>query len=400
MLERFRPSRVLALVAALLALGATHLASALQTRSSNTPRAEVEITYPMPRVVVGDVFAITFGITNASTIEEPRVPSVPGLRSQVRQTHGSSFEGTLNGRKIRQSSVGFDVLFVAEQPGTYELPRARIVVDGLTYESKPFTVEVLGFDTSSSVRAELIASPQSPVVGQNLSIRLRVWLKPFRTGRLGFGVDQQWNHSIKARESRWGIFQGAAEQYYRDLRWRIPPRVERDEDGGEWYVYELEASASADRPGPLDLGEIELRVGVQRANGGERQFSIVPTPPPIVVEPVPTEGRPADFTGAVGDFEFEARVKPSRAGVGDPMTLTLVVVDRTPGGADLARLLPPSLVEQPELARSFRVPDEPLAGTVNGRTKVFTQTIRPLSERVTDVPALSFSFFDPAEREF
>lgn len=392
--------RLLPFISAIAVLLAVSAAHGVQARPGAETKAEVEITYPEPRVVVGDVFAVSFDIANASTIEDPRVPSVPGLQSEVSRSREFSQTSIVNGRVTRRSSVHFDVLFVAEQPGTYELPKIRIVVDGLAYESRPAIVEVGGYDSSASARAELIATPENAVVGQNLSVRLRIWLKPYRSGRMGLGLDQQWSQSIKPRQSKWGIFQSAVEELYEDGRWRIPPRVEKDGDGTEWYVYEIGTTASADRPGPLDLGEVELRVGVRRPNGSERLVTLVPASPALVVEPVPSAGRPADFTGAVGSFEFEASAKPTRAGVGDPITLTLTIADRTPGGADLSRLLPPSLTTQPDLVRAFRVPDEPLAGTVNGRTKVFTQTIRPLSERVTEIPPLTFSFFDPVTRSF
>jgi len=372
----------------------------MQDRDRDT-KPQVEITYPDPRATVGDAIVISFDVTNASSVEDPRVPAVPGLRSDIAKSREFSQTTIVNGRVSRRTSIHYDVVFLAEHAGTYEIPAIRIIVDGQTYQSRATKVEVGGFDSSGAVRAELIAEPAEAVVGQNLSVRLRVWLKPMRAGRIPLGIDRQWGQAIKPRASQWGVFQPAVEELYTDGRWRIPPRIERGDDGEEWYVYELGTSVSADRPGPLDLGEIDLRVGLPRsAGGGERLLTIVPAAPNIVVQPVPSEGRPADFTGAVGIFEIDAKARPTRASVGDPITLTLTVVDRTPGGADMARLLPPPISDQADLARAFRIPNEPIAGTVNGRTKVFTQTLRPLSERVTEIPPISFSFFDPRLREF
>lgn len=389
-------------VAAALALLVSPSTAIAMQRQGRESQPVVEITYPETRTTVGDPIVYSFDVANASSVEEPRVPSVPGLRSDVARSREFTQTAIVNGRVTRQSSIRFDVVFLPERAGVYEIPAIRIVVDGQTYQSRPTRVEVAPFDTGSFVRAEIVVEPTTAVVGENLSVRLRVWLRPQRAGRGTLDISRQWGQTVKARESSWGPFTSAVEELYRDGRWRIPPRVERGQDGEEWYVYEIATMTAPDRPGPLELGEIELRVGLPRTiGGGERLLTVVPTPPQIRVEPVPTAGRPADFTGAVGVFEIEAKARPTRASVGDPITLTLTISDRTPGGgADLARLPPPAIAEQPDLARSFRIPSEPLAGTVNGRTKVFTQTLRPLSERVTEIPPISFSFFDPRTRSF
>ncbi len=42
---------------------------------------------------------------------------------------------------------------------------------------------------------------------------------------------------------------------------------------------------------------------------------------PIKVKPLPTEGRPSDFTGAVGQFEVHATVENTTAPVNQPVSL-------------------------------------------------------------------------------
>jgi hypothetical protein len=46
---------------------------------------------------------------------------------------------------------------------------------------------------------------------------------------------------------------------------------------------------------------------------------------PMTVLPLPEEGKPEGFSGALGAFSFEATVSPTEVKVGDPMTLKAVV---------------------------------------------------------------------------
>ena len=46
------------------------------------------------------------------------------------------------------------------------------------------------------------------------------------------------------------------------------------------------------------------------------------------------------------------------------------------------------------------MPSEAASGTVEGRSKVFTQSIRALSETVREIPPIEFAFFNPAKGEY
>ena len=60
----------------------------------------------------------------------------------------------------------------------------------------------------------------------------------------------------------------------------------------------------------------------------------------------------------------------------------------------------PPLAELSGLTADFKVNDEPLAGIVQGDIKVFSTTIRPRRQGVTEIPAIPFSFFDPSTQKF
>lgn len=74
--------------------------------------------------------------------------------------------------------------------------------------------------------------------------------------------------------------------------------------------------------------------------------------------------------------------------------------DLTPRASKLDQLRPPPLDAVPELTADFRIPDDPLAGIVSGRTKTFTQTVRATHDGVERIPPIPFAYFDPTTEAY
>jgi hypothetical protein len=116
----------------------------------------------------------------------------------------------------------------------------------------------------------------------------------------------------------------------------------------------------------------------------------------IEVRPLPTDGAPPFFNGAVGRYQMDVRAKPTQVRVGDPITLSIAIR----GEGRLDTLSPPPLARLDELTERFRVPDEALAGDVDGNVKRFTQSIRARSADVSEIPAIPFAYFDPQAEKY
>ena len=117
----------------------------------------------------------------------------------------------------------------------------------------------------------------------------------------------------------------------------------------------------------------------------------------FTVLPLPTEGRPAGFGGAVGSFKISTDISSATNTAGDPLTLRL----RITGGGTFDRVVSNMLgsdarwkTYQPKAA--FH-PSDP-AG-YRGE-KVFEQPLIASQPGVNAIPALDFSFFDPGARRF
>lgn len=108
---------------------------------------------------------------------------------------------------------------------------------------------------------------------------------------------------------------------------------------------------------------------------------------------IPTVGRPArDFYGATGSPAVaEWPVPVARVAVGDPLEVTLVVVNVTNAGA----IVRPDLRTLPAFADAFRVEDAPDAAGGPASERAFRYRLFPRSPDVTAVPELKFGYYDP-----
>jgi hypothetical protein len=129
----------------------------------------------------------------------------------------------------------------------------------------------------------------------------------------------------------------------------------------------------------------------------EKQITVASDPDALTVLALPVAGRPAGFSGAVGKFKVSSELSAATSAAGDPLTLRLKVT----GTGDFDRVNSPMLgavngwkTYQP--SAKFAPADS--AGY--GGEKDFEQAVIPLQPGRQTVPALAFSFFNPATRRY
>ena len=124
----------------------------------------------------------------------------------------------------------------------------------------------------------------------------------------------------------------------------------------------------------------------------QKSVTLKPDPTPLTVLALPVEGRPADFSGAVGQFEAATSLAPVGGAVGDPLTFKLTVT----GKGNLSRVSSDGLHDSAEW-RVYRPESKVTADDDTGLQglKTFTQPVVPLQSGQLSLPGLSFSYFDP-----
>ncbi len=179
-------------------------------------------------------------------------------------------------------------------------------------------------------------------------------------------------------------------------------------DGAIYRALEFSVRVTPLAPGEIDLsGEVGMALvsGTvkQRDFFGRvvevprtREYRAATGPAAYRTEELPEEGRPPDFTGAVGRFRIEADARPREVNAFDPVEVTVTVSGEGP----LERVALPRWSKNPALARDFEVDADVDPGRIAGGKKVFRVIFRPRSAKVTALPPLPFSFYDPWARRY
>ena len=129
----------------------------------------------------------------------------------------------------------------------------------------------------------------------------------------------------------------------------------------------------------------------------EKQITVASDPDALKVHALPAKGRPADFSGAVGQFEVSSELSAAKSAAGDPLTLRLKVKGR--GNFD--RVKSPMLGEldgwktYPPTAKFEAADSVGYSGE-----KDFEQALIPMQPGRQTVPVLTFSYFNPEAHKY
>jgi hypothetical protein len=131
----------------------------------------------------------------------------------------------------------------------------------------------------------------------------------------------------------------------------------------------------------------------------EERFALSSRPETLTVRPLPTAGRPADFSGAVGSaLKLERRVTPPTAHVGEGVAVELALT-----GEGNTALWPPPEVRWPRNLRAYVDRVEEQVSTEQGRVggvKTFRYLVVPDSATPVTLPAVSYAYYDLAARAY
>lgn len=188
------------------------------------------------------------------------------------------------------------------------------------------------------------------------------------------------------------------------------PQERSEYVGGEVYrVMTWDTGLTAVKEGKYTVDasiETELAVPVAAsprdpfAGFGRRFFNrvrrfektLASVPVEVMIKPLPTDGRPATFDGAVGEFDLSAKAKPDTVDLGEPLTL----ITEVNGQGNLDRVNTPTMVDETGWRVYPATSDVVLSDEsgVRGK-KLFEQAIVPREPGITGIPEIEFSFFNP-----
>jgi hypothetical protein len=131
----------------------------------------------------------------------------------------------------------------------------------------------------------------------------------------------------------------------------------------------------------------------------EERFALTSRPETLVVRPLPAQGRPAKFNGAVGTaLQLERRIIPATARAGEGVAVELALK-----GEGNSALWPPPDISWPALVRAYADRVDEQVSTVEGRlggSKTFRYLVVPDSAGTITIPPVSYPYYDLAARAY
>ncbi|MGA2871028.1 MAG: BatD family protein, partial [Verrucomicrobiota bacterium] len=190
-------------------------------------------------------------------------------------------------------------------------------------------------------------------------------------------------------------------------------RQYRTQVGNHVYtVIPISYALTVTRSGPLTLGPFTANavviVPMQNQNDGDpfrqffnqgeqKQVSLATESVKVESLPLPDRNKPANFSGAIGNFTMTASVGPTNVTAGDPVTVHVQISGR--GSFDSI-----TLPDQSALA-GFKIFPPTVKTELSDQTglsgtKTFEEIVTPQSADIHEWPQFSFSFFNPDDGRY
>jgi BatD DUF11 like domain len=117
----------------------------------------------------------------------------------------------------------------------------------------------------------------------------------------------------------------------------------------------------------------------------------------LKVLPLPTQGQPKDFSGAVGDFQVSSDISPARVAAGDPLTLRLHI-----SGAGNFDRVDSTMLDRLDRWKTYPAKSSFIPSDAVGYKgeKVFEQPLIAALPGEQTIPGLEFSYFNPNTKQY
>ena len=397
--------------------------------------ANVEFVASGPQEVsLGEQFQIVFSVNaNGTNFIGPQITGFSVLSGPNGST--SSNVQIINGQMSQNISTSFSFYLQAIQPGTFTIEGATITVGGKKYKSNSITIKVVKGQTSGSQQQQGSGGGSSATLGSK-----DVFLKAFvsKTNPMEGEqvlVDYKIYTRVPIPEYAVTKLPASVGFWAQDLlEANVKPRQYTERINGQQYaVAEIKKEALfPQKAGKLIIQPIQVDVVAQMAikqakrkrasdpfgndpffdsffddvfSGPQVQHvkrSLISNNLVINVQSLPNipngNGKPADFTGAVGQFNFNTTIDKSSVKADEPITLKITVS----GKGNI------KLIENPKIVfpSDFEVYDPKVSdnvtssGTGISGNKTFEYLLIPRNPGKFNIKPFSFTYYDLAQRRY
>ncbi|MEI6019729.1 MAG: BatD family protein [Bacteroidota bacterium] len=359
----------------------------------NAQSATAQVSTKQVQVGVPFEYAVVIN-ANATECTPPNfkgfdVVSGPNQSSSMQFVNGqSSFQLTLTW------------IIAAQKEGKYTLGSAAVRVGAQILETKPIGIEVLKGSANQSNQGGNQSAYNTKIGGADVFIRTGINKNKCYLGEQVTIVQKVYSrYEIVGFQKFAAIYDG----FYslpQDNSQRSQPAME-NVDGINYYTYELYKTIGiANKQGKISISPIAGDVIVRRQAANKpknffEQFFGVPSfedipvsvkskPLGIEVLPLPEEGKPENFSGAVGSFMSKVEVSRTELKANEAFNLKMTISGR----GNLKLINAPKI----NLPDGFETYDPKVIENANAKT--FDYLVIPRNEGEFELKNLDFSFFN------
>jgi hypothetical protein len=299
---------------------------------------EVTATLDATQVNPGDAANLTFEIKGGQT-QRPNVPNIENLTVQFQGQN--QMVSIINGRT--ESVQSFQYIIGSHIPGVYAIPAITLAINGQNFTTKPLTLHVIGngatlqvpdpkakdperfgsltLELSTQQRQYAYISEIAPVIirawlPMDAQVQLRSVIQPESKGFTLHNVTQQPQQSVEMRDNK----------QYRVLTWF--GGISATKAGKHSVSLAMKATVAVpddSQPALRQRNRPSMRIG---GNFIEKEVTLSTKDQEIEVLALPTEGMPENFSGAVGEFQFDGIEIPQQWKTGEPQKVALRIKGR------------------------------------------------------------------------
>ena len=366
----------------------------------------VSIGVEKQTVVVGEPFLFRIVIDGANDADAPDLAALTqDFDVELAGTYPSNSQSItiINGQRseVVKRSLNVDYQLRARRTGTLSIPRATVIVGGRSFTTNPVRIQVNEATENENFDLEATLSKNDCYVGEAIILTTVFYIEA-QVKDVSFAMPALALDSLRSEALPVSNARGDNIELNIDDK-RVVATQEKVTRNGETVItLTFRHLLIPGQAGTLILpktiltaqGATGRRVQNRSLFGGTRteyESVVVATNElTLNVKPLPTQGKPDDFSGLVGNYTIAATASPTTVDQGEPITLNVTIS----GSHSLRFFELPPLQQQAALATTFSIPIDMAPGALEGESKRFTQTIRANSPKITEIPPISVTYLN------
>ncbi len=378
----------------------------LMTASVSAAQDDLQVRVALHPDTVGLDEQTTLEVTvsgSSQNVPDVEIPALPSFEiySQGRSSSVSIVNGQVS------SSVAYRYLLLPQKPGSYPIQGISVTVNGKKVVGNSVLLVVQNKRQSTSPRLgdqatdtkggtkdyflDAVVDKKNPYVSEQVTLTLK------------FYIAVQYYSSPQLDEP-------STTGFWTEVVGNTAPYFQRIENRN-YRVIERKYALFPTQTGELTIGRASLTTTVASRNARRdpfdmfgdlfpqgQQIVVKSEPIKITAKPLPTEGKPDNFTGTVGKFTITASADKTEVELNQPVTVSVKI-----SGVGNIKSVGEPVIEESSDFRVYRAASNENLTKVDdkiGGTKVYEEVFVPKRPGMLQIPALSFNYFDPKTNKY